>query len=133
MVAQCPMDGCDYTGPTRSVEAHLSGSSDEAHQGQLGRNWRSTIEASHADDGDQDEQPAEATQEATEAPTTETSEGGIADSPAVQVLGATVALALVVLVSPSIEETGPIEEDEQGAEEEVEETDDGTGVGWTDA
>jgi hypothetical protein len=114
------MDGCDYTGPTRSVEAHVSGSSDEAHSGQLGRNWRSTIEASH-----EEQQPAiepgeraeVATEEATEAPGEESSNGDLALSPGLTLVVATVAFALVVVVASADAGSGEVEEIEEETED----------------
>jgi len=40
----CPLCG-DYTGSRASVEAHISGSRDETHRGEVGRNYREEIEA----------------------------------------------------------------------------------------
>jgi len=46
-MAECPF--CEYSGPSSSVEAHISGKSDEAHQGRVGRDWVGTVEASVSD------------------------------------------------------------------------------------
>lgn len=121
MAAKCPMDGCDYTGPTRSVEAHVSGSSDEAHSGQLGRNWRSTIEASHEEQRpavEPEERAEVATEEATEAPGAESSSGDLALPPGLTLVVATVAFALVLVVASADAGSGEVEE--------IEETEDGS-------
>lgn len=44
--AQCPLEGCDYTGNPRSVEAHVSSKRDELHTGEVGRLHREAIEES---------------------------------------------------------------------------------------
>lgn len=43
-MAECPF--CEYEGSTSSVEAHISGSRDEAHSGRLGSNHRGLVRAS---------------------------------------------------------------------------------------
>jgi hypothetical protein len=116
------MDGCDYTGATRSVEAHISGSSDEAHSGQLGRNWRSTIEGSHEEQRpaiEPEEQAEVATEEATEAPGAETSNGDLALPPGLTLVVATVALGILVVVASADTGSGAVEETE-----EIEDADD---------
>jgi len=40
----CPITGCDYEGSPSSVEAHISGSTDDRHQGELGRDHRHALE-----------------------------------------------------------------------------------------
>lgn len=37
----CPF--CDYTGSRASIEGHISGKTDEAHQGKVGRDWRGSF------------------------------------------------------------------------------------------
>lgn len=37
---RCPVDGCGYVGEPSSVEAHISGSTDQGHRGKLGRDHR---------------------------------------------------------------------------------------------
>jgi hypothetical protein len=115
------MDGCDYTGATRSVEAHISGSSDQAHSGQLGRNWRSTIEASHEEQQPEiepEEQAEVATEEATEAPGAESSNGDLALPPGLALLLATVALGVVVVVASADTGSGGVEEGEESEGED---------------
>lgn len=112
MVAKCPMDGCDYEGPARSVEAHVSGTSDDLHRGELGRNWRSVIEASH----ESDEQAAEASAEATETPSEGSNQEGVGVPPGAAVLVATVLLGLMV-VATSVEGSAG------GSDEQVEQPD----------
>lgn len=40
-MAHCPF--CDYEGAPRSVEAHISGKTDDAHRGKVGSQWRANI------------------------------------------------------------------------------------------
>jgi hypothetical protein len=127
MVATCPIDQCDYTGPSRSVEAHISGSSDENHKGELGRNWRQTIEASHREEETDREGPTEGASESTEAETeTERSEGGLGVPPGVAIVLASVALGVVVVATSAGGGSATVEP----GEEEVEETDEPAGSGW---
>jgi len=58
-MATCPL--CDYVGPSRSVEAHVSGSTDEAHRGEVGRNYRERIRATVGDDDSGAEEAEKAT------------------------------------------------------------------------
>jgi hypothetical protein len=39
----CPVDGCDYTGPVGSVEGHISASQSGGHQGEVGRHFREDL------------------------------------------------------------------------------------------
>jgi hypothetical protein len=39
----CPVDGCDFSGPVRSVEAHISGSTSGEHLGEVGRRYRQEL------------------------------------------------------------------------------------------
>lgn len=143
MVATCPMDGCDYEGAVRSVEAHISGKNDEAHEGKLGRNWRRTIEASHGDDDqphtvgdppaedtsdDQQEAATEAASESTEAETTKT---GLGVPPGVAVVLATVALAVVVVATSAGGGAGGVEQADEDDEGDVEEPVTLDGAGWS--
>lgn len=41
--AECPVGECGYTGPVKSVEAHLTGSASGDHAGKLGRNFREDL------------------------------------------------------------------------------------------
>ena len=60
-MAECPF--CDYEDSSTSVEAHVSGSTDDAHQGKLGSNYRGIIEATVGEspepDAGDDDQPAD--------------------------------------------------------------------------
>lgn len=40
---ECPLDGCEYTGSVKSVEAHISGNSRGEHQGKVGRQFRDRL------------------------------------------------------------------------------------------
>jgi len=40
---ECPIDGCDFTGPLKSVEAHISGSASGGHEGETGRGFREKL------------------------------------------------------------------------------------------
>jgi len=44
MATTCPVQGCGYEGSPSSVEAHISGSTDDRHEGQLGRDHRHALE-----------------------------------------------------------------------------------------
>jgi hypothetical protein len=55
MTATCPF--CEYEGASSEVEAHISGSSDQAHQGKVGSRYRGLVESSH---GNEDEGEVEA-------------------------------------------------------------------------
>ena len=41
--ASCPIDGCDYKGTPRSVEAHISASTTGQHKGEVGRTYRERL------------------------------------------------------------------------------------------
>lgn len=41
--AECPVGDCDYAGPVKSVEAHISGATAGDHLGKLGRNFREEL------------------------------------------------------------------------------------------
>jgi hypothetical protein len=41
MTVECPY--CEYEGRVSSVEAHISGSRDEAHQGRVGQSFREEL------------------------------------------------------------------------------------------
>lgn len=41
---ECPIEGCDYRGEPRSVEAHISGSQNGGHKGEFGRFYRGALE-----------------------------------------------------------------------------------------
>lgn len=101
-MAECPF--CDYEDSSTSVEAHVSGSTDDAHQGKLGSNYRGIIDAtvgepSEPDAGD-DDQPADLP-------------SGLA------LMAATAALAIIVIAG-STGSGGSVEEsdagDDQGAD-----------------
>lgn len=47
---ECPIDGCDYSGSQESVEGHISGKKDEAHEG-TGRDYRDQLRPSDGDEG----------------------------------------------------------------------------------
>jgi len=49
----CPLPGCDYEGAPSSVEGHISGKSDELHEGELGRNYREELRGDGAEDRDE--------------------------------------------------------------------------------
>ena len=80
---ECPIEGCGYRDNLASVEAHVSGSTDNSHSGHSGWNFREQmreeIEAGLAEV----EEPAEVSSE----------------SAAAGLLAATVALAIIVVVS----------------------------------
>ena len=78
---ECPIEGCGYTDNLASVEAHVSGSTDNSHSGHSGWNFR-----------EQMREEIEAGLVAVEEPA-EASSG----SAAVGLLAATVALAIIVV------------------------------------
>lgn len=79
---ECPIEGCGYTDSLASVEAHVSGSTDNSHSGHSGWNFREQmreeIEAGLAEV----EEPAEASSE----------------SAAAGLVAATAALAIIVVM-----------------------------------
>jgi len=87
------MAGCDYTGPARSVEGHISSKTDELHSGALGRNYRSRIEATIGEGVVDDEQDGPG----GESDARGAAEGGL--SPTLMVVASTVVLAVVVIAS----------------------------------
>jgi len=62
---ECPVGGCDYSGPVGSVEAHLSGSTEGEHSGSTGRDFREELV-----------EEAENTAEAGSTEGSETKDGG---------------------------------------------------------
>lgn len=111
---ECPF--CDYRGSRRSIEAHISGKTDEAHKGKLGRQWRDSIAASVAEVGDEgadQEDPSSDTSEEASLPDLDQPEGE-SDLPAGWALvAATVLFAVVVLFLVSDVETGSTVNDGQ--------------------
>ena len=105
-MAKCPF--CEYKSSSTSVEAHVSGSTDDAHQGKLGSNYRGIIESSV---GESSEPEAGSDDPADDLPS------GLA------LMAATAALAIIVIAGS----TGPAES--VGEPEEIE--DQAAGVeGW---
>ena len=102
-MAKCPF--CEYEGSSSSVEAHVSGCTDEDHEGKLGSNYRGIIEGT----------VGEGTAEAA---------GGddpVADlPPSLALVAATAVLAIIVLAGSSAPGE-PVEDDDQP---------DGLGEGW---
>lgn len=96
MTATCPF--CEYEGAGREVEAHISGKSDQAHQGKVGSRYRGLIESSHGND-DEDEN------------------GGGIPIPvsSTTLIVATVAVVVVAVgISASSQPAEPVEEQEGG-------------------
>ena len=109
-MATCPF--CEYSGASSAVEAHISGKTDEEHEGKIGSNYRGLIQesidkvaeavpgsddAGEGGDGDEDEEVARYPggsffEDHDAAP------GGLEEIPASWVLVAmTVVFAVVVL------------------------------------
>jgi hypothetical protein len=65
-MAECPF--CEYEGSTSSVEAHISGSGDDAHSGRLGSNHRGLIQGSVSSSDESVEESGGADQPADLAP-----------------------------------------------------------------
>ena len=96
-MAECPF--CEYKSSSSSVEAHVSGSTDDAHQGKLGSNYRAIIESSVGEPSEPD----------TKA---EDPEGDL--PPGLALTAATAVLAIIVIAGSSgsggsVEE--PVDED----------------------
>lgn len=84
MTVQCPF--CEYEGMVASVEGHISGKSDEAHRGKVGRDLREYL--------------PQTTEEATEETNQESyPKQSVEDlEPGTALVAASVVLAVVVLV-----------------------------------
>lgn len=70
MDAECTVDGCDYTGPLPSVEAHISASTTNGHKGMLGTNYRRELREQvegHSRDDDPEPTGDDTNDEATES------------------------------------------------------------------
>jgi hypothetical protein len=81
----CPLGDCDYTGPVKSVEAHISGSTEDDHEGEVGRRHREGLveqaEGSATSDAGSSDDLPEPVGETTEPATSE--EGSPKGGPAV--------------------------------------------------
>jgi hypothetical protein len=123
-MATCPV--CeDFTGPARSVEAHISGLTDEAHRGKVGRNHRERIKATVGDDGRAGRPELEESEVADpptpdRPPTTQIEGEGKGDVSATWgLLGGTVVLALMVLATTSTSGGGSSPDGSDGSETSV--------------
>ena len=111
-MATCPL--CDYVGPWRSVEAHVSGSTDEAHRGEVGRNYRGRIKATVGGDDSGAEEAEKATPPtASEGSEDATPEAGGNSTPepregsgSLALVAGTVMLGLAVVISSSTSSDG---------------------------
>lgn len=97
-MADCPF--CEYESSSSSVEAHVSGSTDDAHQGKLGSNYRAIIGSSV---GESSEPDAKAEDPESDLP------------PGLALAAATAILAIIVIAGPSgsggsVEEPEDVEE-----------------------
>jgi hypothetical protein len=99
MTVKCPH--CDYEGRVASVEAHISGKSDEVHRGHVGQTFRDSLPQLG-----NDTEPEEL--EELEQPS---SFGSV--SPGLALIAATVLLAVVVITSTS--PSAPESEEPDGA------------------
>lgn len=52
---ECPLEGCDYAGEPRSVEAHISGCRDDIHKGEVGRFHRDAITGEETEPVEEDD------------------------------------------------------------------------------
>jgi len=77
----CPIEGCGYRDTLASVEAHISGCTDNSHSGRSGWNYREQMRGQIEDELSEVEATAEASSE----------------SAAAGLLVATVALAIIVV------------------------------------
>ena len=80
---ECPIEGCGYRDNLASVEAHVSGSTNNSHSGHSGWNFREQLREQIEEELSEVEAPAETSTE----------------SAAAGLLAATVALAIIVVVS----------------------------------
>lgn len=89
----CPIDGCNYQGTPRSVEAHISSNTDEPHSGEVGRAYRGRF-------GETEEtgEPVKASQERVAAAPEETDPAGVPIPVSATVLLVAVAVVVFVLV-----------------------------------
>lgn len=131
----CPLGDCGYTGPMRSVEAHISGNTDDDHRGEVGRLHRESLVSQVEDEqtGEEtntDEQGSsgspevvadggpEQVEETGEETSDEASDDGLSIDPGMALLAASALFLLIVVVSVW---TGSEETTETG--ETTEETD----------
>jgi hypothetical protein len=92
---ECPVCG-EYEGVPRSVEAHISGLCDDAHEGEVGRHYRDELEgAAGVEDAAAATSESPSVDGLDEAAET-TSEGGLDVEPATVALVGLVAFAVVV-------------------------------------
>lgn len=102
-MAKCPF--CEYESSSSSVEAHVSGCTDENHKGKLGSNYRGIIEASVGEG----------------AVDTDRGDESVADlSPSLALVAATAVLAIIVLAGSSAPGE-PVEEPDEPVDEPPEE------------
>ena len=101
-MAECPF--CDYEDSSTSVEAHVSGSTDDAHQGKLGSNYRGIIDATVGESSEPDAR----------------GDGQPADLPSGLALMAATAALAVIVIAGSTGSGGSVGEpeggDDQGAD-----------------
>lgn len=100
VTVKCPY--CEYDGTVASVEAHISGKADEAHQGKVGHGFRDDLPQIESDSVDRTETTE------PEAPV------DLPVSPGWALVGASVVLAVVVVASMSTAPAEPEEPEESG-------------------
>lgn len=102
-MAKCPF--CEYTGASSSVEAHISGKSDETHKGKVGSNYRGLIDATVGEGTD-----APAIEVARSSEIDSDPPGGESGSPGWSLVMMTVLFVAVLLVVGTVEPTQRREE-----------------------
>lgn len=105
-MAECPF--CEYVGSSSSVEAHVSGKSDEPHKGKVGSNYRGIIRSTVGEvDADPDGPPGGSDEIASSG------EGEDGLGPGWVLLGSTVLLVVLVAVSVQMEPAGSEQQNQQ--------------------
>jgi hypothetical protein len=113
---QCPVGGCEYVGEPPSVEAHISGSSDDAHSGMTGRDFRPELVETEDGTGDVDQfdsypNVAEDVDSTEDQEITEGSSNGAATSPGIPtevvVIGVVGLVAIWLILSNPSDPTPP--------------------------
>lgn len=107
MAVQCPW--CDYSGMVGSVEAHISGSADEAHRGKVGHDLREYLPQT-PDSGEEND---------SETSVPDLPEPGENDAPPGWALVVATVLFVVVMVAVSSGgvDAGQIDEDSEDGQE----------------
>lgn len=125
---ECPVCG-EFEGEPESVEAHISGSSDDLHQGEVGRHYRSELELVDGSDGSAGTTSPDTSLDALAEAGETTSESGLDVAPGTMLLGGTVLFAVAVawMVWTSDDGGSGVEEQPDEQADEPVDTEAGTG------